>query len=67
MKFLTLSTPSYKVVVNAKYFVSATLCGDRIHVCQKYSTEIIIQFESVAKAADAYGHFIYQIEQAAYK
>ena len=63
MKFLTLSTPSNKVVVNAKYFVSATLCGDRIHVCQKYSTEIIIQFESVDKAKDAYRHFIYQLEQ----
>ena len=67
MKFLTLSTPSNKVVVNAKYFVSATLCGDRIHVCQKYSTEIIIQFESVDKAKDAYNHFIYQIEQVSYK
>ena len=67
MKFLTLSTPLNKVVVNAKYFVSATLCGDRIHVCQKYSTEIVIQFESVEKAADAYRHFIYQIEQASYK
>lgn len=63
MQFLTLSTPLNKVVVNAKYFVSATLCGDRIHVCQKYSTEIIIQFETVAKAADAYGLFIYQLEQ----
>lgn len=63
MQFLTLSTPLNKVVVNAKYFVSATLCGDRIHVCQKYSTEIIIQFESVTKAAEAYSLFIYQLEQ----
>lgn len=67
MQFLTLSTPLNKVVVNAKYFVSATLCGDRIHVCQKYSTEIIIQFESLTKANDAYNHFIHQIEQVSYK